>query len=129
MFQLVIQGYMEEVYSTRELESASKYDIRFMRLLQGKPAPDHNRFWSFIKHRLQGEVIEGLFYQLVEYLLEAGEIDLANLFVDGTKIEACANRYTFVWKKSTNKYEVRLDGKMADLLTELIARYLEEIPT
>jgi transposase len=114
---------MKEIYSTRKLESASRYDIRFMRLLQGKPAPDHNRFWSFIKHRLQGEVIENLFYQIVDYLLEVGEIDLANLFVDGTKIEACANRYTFVWKKYTNKYEARLDKKMSDLLIELAARY------
>ena len=129
MFQLVILGYMEDTYSTRKLESASRYDIRFMYILQGKPVPDHNRFWSFIKHRLQGEVIENLFYQLVNYLLEAGEIDLANLFVDGTKIEACANRYTFVWKKSTNKYEARLDQKMADLQSELTARYQEEIPT
>ena len=129
MFQLVILGYMEDTYSTRKLESASRYDIRFMYELQGKPVPDHNRFWSFIKHRLQGEVIENLFYQLVNYLLEAGEIDLANLFVDGTKIEACANRYTFVWKKSTNKYEARLDEKMADLQTDLTARYLSEIPT
>ena len=128
MFQLIILGYMEDTYSTRKLESASRYDIRFMYLLQGKPVPDHNRFWSFIKHRLQGEVIENLFYQLVEYLLEIGEIDLANLFVDGTKIEACANRYTFVWKKSTNKYEARLDQKMSNLQSELAARYLEEIP-
>ena len=128
MFQLVIQGFMEKAYSTRKLESASRYDIRFMRILQGKPAPDHSRFWSFIKKRLQGEVIENLFYQLVNYLLEAGEIDLANLFVDGTKIEANANRYTFVWKKSTNKYEARLDVKTADLLTELTNRYPAELP-
>jgi transposase len=94
-----------------------------MRILQGKPTPDHNRFWSFIKHRLQGEVIENLFYQIVNYLLEAREIDLANLFVDGTKIEACANKYTFVWKKSTNKYEARLDQKTSELLIELAARY------
>ena len=67
MFQLIILGYMEDTYSTRKLESASRYDIRFMYILQGKPVPDHNRFWSFIKHRLQGEVIENLFYQLVSH--------------------------------------------------------------
>jgi len=74
MFQLVILGFMEDVTSTRKLESSCKYDIRFMHILQGKPAPDHNRFWSFIKHRLQGDVIENLFYQLVDYLLDLGEI-------------------------------------------------------
>ena len=92
MFQLVILGFMESVTSTRKLESSSKHDIRFMYVLQGKPAPDHNRFWSFIKHRLQGEVVENLFYQLVDYLLEMGEIDLANVFIDGTKIEANRDR-------------------------------------
>ena len=129
MFQLTILGRMEEIYSTRALESASKHDIRFMYVLQGKRAPDHNRFWSFIKHRLQGEVAENLFYQLVDYLLEEGEIDLANLFIDGTKIEACANRYSFVWKKSTSKYEERLDVKMEDFLEYLNNSYLLEIPT
>lgn len=125
MFQLVILGFMEGATSTRKLESACKHDIRFMYVLHGKPAPDHNRFWSFIKHRLQGEVAEGLFYQITNYLLEVGEISLANVFIDGTKIEANANRYSFVWKKSTNKYEARLDGKMLELLSELVARYIE----
>ena len=129
MFQLTTLGFMEDVTSTRKLESSSKHDIRFMYVLQGKPAPDHNRFWSFIKHRLQGKVVENLFYQLVDYLLEMGEIDLANVFIDGTKIEANANRYSFVWKKSTNKYEARLDTKMADMRKELSSRYLLEIPS
>ena len=128
MFQLVTLGFMEDVTSTRKLESSCKHDIRFMYVLHGKPAPDHNRFWSFIKHRLQGAVAERLFYQLVEYLLEMGEISLANVFIDGTKIEANANRYSFVWKKSTNKYEARLDEKTTQLQADLIARYFE-IPT
>ena len=109
MFQLTILGFMEGFYSTRKLEKACKNDIRFMYLLQGCKAPDHNRFWSFIKNRLQGEVAEHLFYQLVDHLESEGEIDFTNLFVDGTKIEANANRYSFVWKKSTNKHEARLD--------------------
>lgn len=108
MFQLVILGFMNGTYSLRDLESKSKYDIRFLHILKGKPSPDHNRFWSFIKHRLQGEVMENLFYQLVHYLKEAGEIDLINLFVDGTKIEANAKRYSFVWKKSTNNLKQSL---------------------
>jgi len=128
MFQLVMLGFMEGDYSTRRLAKACKTDIRFMYLLQGKPAPSHNKFWDFIKHRLQGEVCEHLFYQLVEYLREAGEIDFSNLFVDGTKIEANANRYSFVWKKSTSKYEQRLDIKAAEMLTCLYNDYLLEIP-
>jgi len=100
-----------------------------MYVLSGKPAPDHNRFWNFIKHRLQGDVAEHLFYQLVKHLKDAGEINLANLFVDGTKIEACANRYSFVWKKSTNRYEARLDEKLTETTARLAAEHIELIPT
>jgi len=129
MFQLVILGFMEGKHTTRALEEASRYDTRFMYIRGNKRVPDHNRFWSFIKHRLQGEVAEHLFYQLVEYLMEAGEVNLANLFVDGTKIEANANKYSFVWAKSTGKYEARLDVKLAELVTRLTNDYLEEIPS
>jgi transposase len=128
MFQLVIMGFMEGIYSSRKLEKACKHDIRFMYLLGGARAPDHNRFATFIKERLQGGAAEHLFYQLVEYLEGAGEIDFTNLFVDGTKIEANANRYSFVWKKSTNKYEARLDEKLSAVLKRLACDYAFDIP-
>jgi len=128
MFQLVTLGFMEGHQSTRKLEAACRNDIRFMYILKGKPVPDHNRFWKFIKDRLQGEVMEHLHYQLVEYLEGAGEIDFENLFVDGTKIEAQANRYSFVWKKSTTKYETRLDGKLAELMDRLTLEYGISMP-
>ena len=54
---------------------------------------------------------------------ETGEIDLENLFVDGTKIEANATRYSFVWKKSTNKYEERLDIKIEEMKEKLLNTY------
>ena len=70
MFQLVILGFMLGIYSTRKLESACRHDLRFIYLLHSKPAPDHNRFYRFIKFRLQGEVLEPLFYQRVHDLKE-----------------------------------------------------------
>ena len=125
MFQLVTLGFMEGCYSTRKLESACKNDIRFMYVLRGKKAPDHNRFWSFIKMRLHGEMAEHLFYQVTRYLAKASEIDYTNVFVDGTKIEAYANKYSFVWRKSTNKYEARLDEMTAKFLKQLVVEYPE----
>ena len=71
MFQLLILGFMLEKYSTRKLESACKNDIRFIYILGGKPAPDHNRFWTFTNQRLSDGVIEHLFYQLIHYLKES----------------------------------------------------------
>lgn len=123
MFQIVMLGFMTGLFSTRRIEDACRNDIRFMYLLGGKKAPDHSRISRFIQKHLQGEAAEGLFYQLVTLLKELGEIRFENLFVDGTKIEANANRYSFVWAKSTSKYEERVNGKLAVLLDRLTVEY------
>jgi transposase len=128
MFQIVVYGYMNGVYSTRALEAACRNDIRFMYLLGNKRIPDHSRFGSFIRERLQSSVGEGLFYQLVKQLKERGEIDYAHLFVDGTKIEANANRYSFVWAKAVGKYEARLDEKLSAMLNRLTREYVLGLP-
>jgi transposase len=114
---------MNGQYSTRKIEKSCKNDIRFMYLLDGCRAPDHSRIASFINSHLQDGVLEGLFYQMVELLKECGEIDFAQLFVDGTKIEANANRYSFVWAKSTSRYKQRAEEKMGALLERLTGEY------
>lgn len=123
MFQVVLLGFMIERYSTRKIESACRNDIRFLYLLAGKRAPEHSKIARFIKDHLQGAVAEDLFYQLVMLLAEQSEIAFENLFVDGTKIEANANRYSFVWAKSTSKYEARANEKLAALLERLSLEY------
>ncbi len=102
---------MRKIYSTRGIEGACRENVKFMYLLEGQAAPDHNTIGRFRKHRLR-EAMEGLFRQLVELLVKAGEIDLSTVFLDGTKIEAQANRYTFVWKKSVEKQQAKLKEKM-----------------
>ena len=69
------------------------------------------------------ECAEALFVQLVKKLHEIGEIKFDHLFVDGTKIEANANKYSFVWKKSTNKYESRVLARLEKLSAELCQKY------
>jgi transposase len=123
MFQIVMLGFMTGLYSTRRIEDACRNDIRFMYLLGGKRAPDHSRISRFIQKHLQDETAEGLFYQLVTLLEELGEIRFEILFVDGTKIEANANRYSFVWAKSTIKYEERADQKLSALMERLTVEY------
>jgi len=123
LFQIVILGFMSERYSLRKLEEACKRDICFMYVLGGKQAPDHSRLGSFIKERLQGHVAEGLFYQLVKELEARGEVEFKNLFVDGTKIEANANRYSFVWAKAVSKYDAKLEEKLSELLERIIVEY------
>lgn len=126
LFQLVVLGFMLGQYSTRKIAEACRHDIRLLYLLRGKKAPGHNRIARFIKKHLCGGVAEELFYQMVLLLRERGEIAFENLFVDGTKIEANANRYSFVWAKSTNKYEARVEEKLTALVARLSREYEAE---
>ena len=94
MFEILVFAYMNRKYSSREIESACQTDIRFMWLLDGEPAPSDSTITRFQRDHL-ANVLEDLFYQFVEKLHEMGEVKFKNLFVDGTKIEANANKYTF----------------------------------
>ena len=111
LFKIIVYGSMCGIYSSRKLESSCRRDINFMYLLAGGAVPDHSTIARFRSERLPG-VIEDLFTQLIEFLTKAGEISGVNLFVDGTKIEANAGRYTFVWKKSVGKNEAKMQEKM-----------------
>ncbi len=118
LFKVLVYGYMSDIITTRALERACRRDINFMWLLQGEKAPDHNTISRFRSGRLN-EAVEDLFYQTIRLFQQLGEISFENIFIDGTKIEACANKYSFVWKKATAKNEARLQGKAHKLLTSL----------
>ena len=122
MFEVLAYGYMNGIYSSREIESACRHDIRFMRILQNEPAPDHSTIARFQNERLTG-VMEDLFYQLTEKLYQMGELTYKNMFVDGTKIEANANRYTFVWSKAVAKQVEKLEVRIANEVPEVAERY------
>lgn len=112
LFKVIVYAYMNNIYSTRKIEQACRRDVNFMWLLSGEKAPDHNTIARFRTERLT-DAVEDLFYQFVKALHELKEIDFKNIFIDGTKIEANANKYSFVWKKATEKFEIRLRAKSA----------------
>ena len=122
IFELIVYGYMTGKYSSREIENACRTDIRFMYILGSEPVPDHTTITRFQNERLT-EVIEDLFYQLVKKLYELEEIKFKNIFVDGTKIEANANRYTFVWRKAIEKNNEKLNKKAEHILPVICERY------
>ena len=93
-----------------------------MWLLNDEPAPSHNTVNRF-RNKYLPEAAEDLFYQLVKHLYEVGKINFEHLFVDGTKIEANANKYTFVWRKSTNKFQARLKDKVSAFLQKINKDY------
>ncbi|MGI6366563.1 MAG: IS1182 family transposase [Bacillota bacterium] len=122
LFKVLVYGYMNGIYSSRALEQACKRDVNFMYLLGRSSAPDHATIARFRSERLPS-VMDDLFSQLVYYLAEAGELSLLNAFIDGAKFEANANRYSFVWKKSTQKNEAKMQAKMRVELPKIAAEF------
>jgi transposase len=122
LFKIVVFAYMNGIYSSRKIEEACRRDIHFMWLLEGHKAPDHNTIARFRTERLP-PAMEGLFYQLVHKLHEKGEISFSDVFVDGTKIEANANRYSFVWKKTVEKQSAKLEPKLTAHMKRLREEY------
>ena len=99
---VLVYGYLCGVYSSRKQEEACRYRVDFMWLLGDEKVPDHSTLARFRTGRCRG-ALEGLFYQLVERLKVMGETDQETVFVDGTKLESRAGRYTFVWRKQVEK--------------------------
>lgn len=122
LLKVLLYANMERIYSSRDIEAACKRDINFIWLLNGAKAPNYHEIARFRSKRLS-ECAGELFVQLVKKLKGLGEIRYEHLFIDGTKIEANANKYSFVWKKSTNKYESRTLEKLEKLTAELSRKY------
>ncbi len=118
LFKILIYGYMNKLYSSRDIEKACVRDINFIWLLQGQKAPDHNTIAKFRSKRLEC-CIDKLFNQLIVKLGQMEEIKYQNIFIDGTKIEANANKYTFVWKKATDKFESKLQENIKVTITNM----------
>lgn len=117
MLKVVVYAYAAGVYSSRKIERATRENIHFMWLCGMAPL-DHMTVNRFRGERIR-PVFEGVFSQVVELLADKGLITLDTYFLDGTKVEAAANRYTFVWKKATEGYSDKLRAK--------VRRHLEEI--
>ena len=122
LFKVIVYGYHCGIYSSRAIEQSCRRDINFRWLLEGKRGPGKSTIAAFRAGKL-GVVVEGLFYQLVERLYARGEVAFEHLFVDGTKIEANANRYSFVWKKSVDKQQKKQREKEQIQLATLNERY------
>lgn len=107
LLKVLVYAYLNNTYSSRRIEAAIKENIHFM-WLAGMKRPDHHTINRFRGQRLKNNIRE-VFTQVVLLLLEAGHVDLKAVYTDGTKIEANANKYTFVWAKSiaTNKKKMK----------------------
>ncbi len=91
MFKILTYAYSQNLYSSRKIERACKRDINFMWLLAGQRPPDHSTIARF-RTGFLADACENLFYQMVKRLENAGELSKETVFIDGTKLEACANK-------------------------------------
>jgi len=113
LLKVLVYGYVTNVYSSRKLAAACQESIYFM-WLSSMSYPDHNTINRFRGVRLK-HALRSVFEDVVKLLADEGLLSIEEINTDGTKIEANANKYTFVWKKSiqTNK------EKMKKQLTEI----------
>lgn len=117
MLKLVIYAAMNRIYSSRDIRKACKRDINFMYLLEGMPAPDHATIARFISLHFS-TCAKVLLAQMSDLLYLLGEISGKTIFIDGTKIESAANKYTFVWKQAITKNQARLYTKLTSFVAE-----------
>ena len=127
MFKLLVYGYMCGIYSTRKLELACRKNIDFIWLLQGEKVPDYSSFARFRSGKAK-EAVEELFYQFVQRLAELEETEYEEVFIDGTKIESMANRYTFVWKTGVEKNLAKLKEKAKTVFNVFRSCYFATAP-
>lgn len=117
LLKIVLYSYMNGDYSSRSMELNCKRDINFMFLLEGAPAPDHATFARFRSIHF-APCSKRILAEMSNALFDMGEISGETIFIDGTKMEAAANKYTFVWKKAVTKNQAKLLIKLADFVSE-----------
>ncbi len=107
LLKVLVFAYINNIYSSRKIEEALQQNISFM-WLSAMNTPDHNTINRFRSDRLK-DLLQQIFTQVVQLLITEGLLNIKELYVDGTKIEAAAGPYTFVWGKAikTNKEKIK----------------------
>lgn len=113
LLKVVVYAYINNVYSSRKIEEAVAQNIQYM-WLSGLSKPDHNTINRFRGKRLHN-TLRPIFTQVVLLLCEEGLLSLKDLYTDGTKIEANANRYSFVWGNAIKHNKERIKEQLNEL--------------
>ncbi len=126
LLKVLIYSYLSNIYSSRKIECALKENIYFM-WLSGMNRPDHNTINRFRSDRLK-DVLKKIFSEVVLLLVNSGHVSLKDVYLDGTKIEANANRYSFVWGNSIKTHKKKLQQQLEELwaYTQQIAKSEED---
>lgn len=121
LLKVLVYSYLCNTYSSRKIEEGLKSNIHFM-YLAGMQQPDHNTINRFRGERLK-EALKTIFGQVVQLLAQSGHLSLKEIYTDGTKIEANANKYTFVWGNSIKYNKAKMEAQLKELwaYTEQVA--------
>ena len=117
MLKVLFYSYLSNVYSCRKIAKALEENIHFM-YISNNSTPDFRTINDFRGKRLKGH-IHSFFAEVVKMLVSLGYVSLDVQYIDGTKVEASSNRYTFVWRKSVEKHKVRLEEKIQQALSDI----------
>ncbi len=124
LLKILVYSYLRNLYSSRKIEQTLQENVHFM-WLSGCITPDHNTISNFRSGKLKGQ-FKKIFNQVVLLLCEQGFLSLRDLYVDGTKIEANANRYTFVWSKSIQNNRAKISKQLKELWSYVEKVYANE---
>lgn len=114
LLKVIVYAYLNNVYSGRQMEKLLGENIAYM-WLSGMQIPDFRTINIFRSKRLVNK-FDDIFTQIVLLLHEEGLVSLKVQYIDGTKIESAANKYTFVWKGSTEKNQTKLRERVKGIL-------------
>lgn len=117
LLKVIVYAYAEQIYSGRRIAKAVREHIPFMWIAGGN-RPDFRTINRFRSERLKGK-IQAVFTEVLAYLIDANYVKYEHYFIDGTKIEANANRYSYVWKKSTVRNRKNLEEKVKELFKKI----------
>ena len=117
MLKVILFGYMiNGNISTRKLARLCVNDIRFRWLLRNEDSfPSHMTICNFQNDYLKDN-IENIFSEINKYIFEKDKVDLQHIYIDGTKMEANANKYTWVWKNACLNSRLKLYKKITELI-------------
>jgi transposase len=117
MLKVLFYSYLSNVYSCRKIAKALHENIYFM-WISGNSTPDFRTINNFRGQKLKHH-IHDLFAEVVKMLQELQILSLDIQYIDGTKIESAANKYTFVWRGSVEKNKAKLEEKIKKVLGDI----------
>lgn len=113
LLKVLVYGYVTNIYSSRKLAEACRERVPFM-WLSAMSKPDHNTINRFRGVRLK-HALRSVFEEVVKLLAEEGRLSIDQVYTDGTKIEANANKYTFVWKRSIQANKEKMKKQLDEI--------------